>query len=288
MKQFVITDKITVYSENSFNAYMREINKIPLMTPDEEYKVAMEAKNGNTKAMEYLVMANLRFVISVAKQYTDKDNKIEDLINEGNIGLVIAAQRFDPTKGFKFISYAVWWIRRGIQEYKNTVNTVIRKPSNRVIVLHKYKDVKSNLEVILEREPTKEEVITAMGEIKEFDNLNWIAELEHQDVYSLDLELGDDGFSLKDTICSVSDSEIKENVEEIKFKLSVLLNKLKPREKTIIQMVFGLNGYTPMTLQEIGAELEITREAVRQIKNKSLFKLKIHATRMNLNFNEIM
>jgi len=284
MKQLNISQgKITSYNENSFKTYMREINEIPLMTPDEEFKVGMEACSGNKEALDYLISANLRFVISVAKQYVDKKNTIEDLVNEGNFGLVTAAKKFDPTRGFKFISYGVWWVRRAIQEYKNGTNDFIRKPSNRVIALNKYREIKNKLESVLEREPTKEEILESMVG---FDNLNIITILEHQEVCSLDKELGEDGFSLKDTIFEISNQEVKDGKADSKYKIDNLLGKIKPREKMVIEMSYGLTGQQPMTLQEIGDIIGLTREAVRQIKTKALYKLKINVGRFNISFDD--
>lgn len=285
MKQISITKgKITTYNEDSFKTYMREVNEIPLMTPEEEFKVALEAQRGNEDALNYLIKANLRFVISVAKQYVDKNHLIEDLVNEGNLGLITAANRFDPTKGFKFISYAVWWIRRSIQKYKNGIGDFIRKPSNRVTALNKFKEVKTILESTLEREPTKEEIIDAM---EGFDNLELVAELEFQEICSLDNEIGEDGFSLKDTIFEIWDVQIKEDKDDTKYKMDVLFSKINPREKQVIELSYGLTGRQPMTLQEIGEILDLTREAVRQIKNKALLKLQKNAKRLNMSFNDL-
>jgi len=285
MKQLVVSSKITSYSENSFKTYMKEVSKYPIMTPEEEFKVACEARDGNQDALLYLINANLRFVISVAKQYADKKYHIEDLVNEGNFGLIIAAQRFDPTRGFKFISYAVWWIRRSIQEYKNGVAEFIKKPSNRMTALNKYREIKSTLELALEREPTKEEIVEAFDD---FINLDVIAELDFQEVCSIDREINDEGFCLKDTIIGSEKTDLASDKSHIKFRMSALLNKLKPRELAIIEMSYGLTGGLPMTLQEIGDTMDLTREAVRQIKKKALFKLKINARRSNISFNDFV
>lgn len=285
MKKLIITKgKITAFNEMSFKTYMKEVDKIPVLTPENEFKVAMEATNGNEDALELLVISNLKFVISVAKQYTDKNNRIEDLVNEGNLGLIIAAHKFDPTKGFKFISYGVWWIRRSIQEFKNGSGQFIRKPNNRISKLYKYREIKNSLELRLEREPTKEEIIDAMDET---GDLETIAQLDIQEVCSLDKQLGEDGFSLKDTIedgALPTDNKLMK--EGVNAKMDVLLGKLTDVERTIVEMSYGLEDYPPMTLQEIGDVLNITREGVRQKRKKALFKLKVNAIKFKLSFDE--
>jgi RNA polymerase primary sigma factor len=280
MKQLTIASRITSYDENSFKRYLNDVDRIPLMTPDEESKVAFEAQRGNEEALVYLINANLRFVISVAKQYVDKNNKIEDLVNEGNIGLIIAARKFDPSKGFKFISYAVWWIRRTIQEYKFGAGDFIRKPTNRITTYNKYKETKSLLECVLEREPTKEEIIDGMKGY----NIELVDESEYQEVQSLDKEIGEDGFCLKDIIINGNNINDEHNNEDIKHKMDLLLTKITPREREIIELSYGLTGTHSMTLEEIGEKINLTREGVRQIKNKALFKLKMMAYKMDIDF----
>jgi len=283
MKKLTIGEKITTYNEESFRSYMKEINEFPLMTSEEEFKVASEARKGNKEALAYLINSNLRFVISVAKQYVDKNHPIEDLVNEGNIGLIIAAQRFEPNKGFKFISYAVWWIRRYIQEYKNGTGEFIRKPSNKLNALNKFKDVKNSLHATLEREPTIEEVLEVLNDKK---ILNIVAEIEHQEVCSLDREINEDGFSLLDNIPSSEKTDAKYDELYTQHKITTLLSKLKPKELKVIEMSYGLKGDPPMTLQEIGNIMGLTREAVRQIKNKALFSLKIYANQLGISFDD--
>lgn len=273
--------KITNYTETSFKTYMKEVNKIALMKPDEEFKVGMEAMNGNEDALMYLIKANLRFVISVAKQYTNKNHPIEDLVNEGNIGLIIAAQRFDPTKGFKFITYAVWWIRRTIQEYKNGSSEFIKKPNNHLIILNKVNNVKNRLENELEREPTNDEIIDAMDGL---DNLDMVSYISQQNVQSLDKEIGEDGFSLNDVIYNKSNIQIKEDKDELKYKINKMLNKLNSTERKVIELSYGLSGEQPMSLQEIGNIVNRTRESVRQVKLKALYKLKRNTKKHGLNF----
>jgi len=283
MKKLTIGEKITTYNEESFRSYMKEINEFPLMTSEEEFKVASEARKGNKEALAYLINSNLRFVISVAKQYVDKNHPIEDLVNEGNIGLIIAAQRFEPNKGFKFISYAVWWIRRYIQEYKNGTGEFIRKPSNKLNALNKFKDVKNSLHATLEREPTIEEVLEVLNDKK---ILNIVAEIEHQEVCSLDREINEDEFSLLDNIPSSEKTDAKYDELYTQHKITTLLSKLKPKELKVIEMSYGLKGDPPMTLQEIGNIMGLTREAVRQIKNKALFSLKIYANQLGISFDD--
>lgn len=285
MKNLSITKgKITIYNYESFKTYMREVNETPLMTPDEEFKVGIEAKKGDKKALDYLVKANLRFVISVAKQYVDNRHGIEDLVNEGNIGLIIAAERFDPTKGFKFISYAVWWVRRTIQEYKHGCGEFIKKPSNRVAALNKYREIKNILEKRLEREPSKEEIFDAIEGLEDNDIFS---DLLNQEVCSLDKPIGEDGFSLIDTIANSCDVKIKNDEDDIKHKTYNLLSKLKPRERQVLELSFGLHDRKPMTLQEIGDILDLTREGVRQIKTKALLKLRGSVKRKKITLNNI-
>lgn len=279
------SEKITSFDEESFRIYMKEINAYPVMTPEEEYKVGMEAKSGNERALEYLIKSNLRFVISVAKQYVDTNNKLPDLVNQGNLGLITAAQRFDPTKGFKFISYAVWWIRRSIQDYKTSTSPLIRRPTNRISALNKYRETKSMLEGILEREPSKDEIIDAMDNIP---NLDLVASLDLEEILSLDKTIGEDGFSLKDVIITKNDIQSKQDKDYLQIKMGGFLSQLKPKSRVVIELSYGLTSAKPMTLQEIGDVMDLTREAVRQIKTKALFKLKSYARRNSINLNDFL
>jgi RNA polymerase primary sigma factor len=187
MKPLLITEKITSRETDSFNKYLRDIDAIPMLSVDEEYETALEAAKGDKEAIDKLVRSNLRFVVSVAKQYDNPEVKLEDLVNEGNMGLMRAAERFDPSRGFKFISYAVWWIRNRILEYLTKHSRLIKLPSNRVVHLNKMYEIVSNLEQEIERKASHNEIIEALEEA-EFTEGDIIFFLEMADNRTLSLD----------------------------------------------------------------------------------------------------
>lgn len=276
-------EKNTLFNEQSFRIYMTEISKYPILSTEEEYKVACEAKKGNSEAIDYLIKSNLRFVISVAKQYVEDSFQIEDLVNEGNLGLITAATRFDPTKGFKFISYAVWWIRRSIQEFKSG-QQFIKIPPNKLSFMNKFAETKCMLEVKLGYEPSYQDVIDNIENIENFGNIKMTDKFNFT---SMDKEIGSEGFSLKDILYGDNNPlDVGFKKEDIKYKMSKLLSELSERDAMIIKMAYGIGFENPMSLQEIGDSIGLTREAVRQIKNKVLIKLKITARRSNITIGD--
>lgn len=278
MKQLKITNKITNRDSNSIKAYLVEIGKIDLLTEEEELDLAQRSKKGDKVAREKLINANLRFVVSVAKQYQNQGMPLDDLICEGNIGLIKAAERFDSTKGFKFISYAVWWIRQSVLAALADNSRIVRLPSNQISKLYKIGKISETFEQQNQREPTKDE----LAELMEDDpyKISHILSMKGRHS-SLDAPIKndskDDSFSLYDVISSDEQSNIEEIMsnESMKSDIEESLNSLKTvRQKEIICMYFGVSGYPAMTLEEIGEYFELTRERVRQIKDTAIRSLR--------------
>ena len=280
MRQLKIAKQVTNRESKSLGSYLAEVSRIsgPL-TSEEEVVLANRIKNGDESAIVELVTANLRFVISVAKQYTWSHAPLGDLINEGNLGLITAARRFDPTRGFKFISYAVWWIRQQINAYLNESGRLMRIPLNKVGLLSKIRKSSGSLEQALGREPTSEEIAQSMIGTKYELNDSEIDALLALDKFpiSIDAPVGEDSdYKLSDML-SDSDSSATESLihsSDQKIKISSMLVHLTTRERDIVVKFFGLEGNPAESLEEIGTALELTRERVRQIKEKSIRKLK--------------
>jgi RNA polymerase primary sigma factor len=275
MKALKINQKITSRENSSFIQYMREVSEIPMLTPDQEADLAIKAVNGDEAAAEKLVKSNLRFVISVAKQYaTDKIN-LEDLVNEGNIGLIKAVEKFDPNKGYKFISFAVWWVRKIIMEYVSNYGKTVRIPANRINELSKLNKYIASVEQKTCHKADIQEVISEFGKELSVDDLSLLDGLNNFSIDSLDREIGSEeggGTSVSDLMYDEDDNKTDYLLGEtdIKSEINAALSTLKPRNKKIMEMLFGLNGYHPMTLQEVGDEVGLTREMIRQVKEKSL------------------
>jgi len=264
--------------EGSLDQYLREISQYPLISRDDEVDLAKLIKTGCQDSLDKLVRSNLRFVVSVAKKYQNQGVSLSDLINEGNLGLIRAAHKFDETKGIKFISYAVWWIRQAILQALAEQSRIVRVPLNRAGTLHRIGKRSSALQQELGREPTVEEIAEGM-DISEDEVAKTLS--ISQSHLSLDAPLtpGEDNKLLDylpDTQNPGPDDEtferaLSESVEEV-------LSTLKEREAKILRLYFGLDGKEPMTLEEIGSMMGITRERVRQIKEKALARLR-HASR---------
>ncbi len=275
MKALKINQKITSRENSSFIQYMREVSEIPMLTPDQEADLAIKAVNGDEAAAEKLVKSNLRFVISVAKQYaTDKIN-LEDLVNEGNIGLIKAVEKFDPNKGYKFISFAVWWVRKIIMEYVSNYGKTVRIPANRINELSKLNKYIASVEQKTCHKADIQEVIAEFGKELSVDDLSLLDGLNNFSIDSLDREISSEegsGTSVSDLMYDEDDNKTDYLLGEtdIKSEINAALSTLKPRNKKIMEMLFGLNGYNPMTLQEVGDEVGLTREMIRQVKEKSL------------------
>ncbi|MBN2790014.1 MAG: sigma-70 family RNA polymerase sigma factor [Candidatus Delongbacteria bacterium] len=265
-------------SNKSLNEYLKEISRENLLTAAQEVELTKIMRNNkgikSQRAKDKMVKCNLRFVVSVAKQYKNQGLSFNDLINEGNLGLIKAASRFDETKGYKFISYAVWWIRQSILQALAEQSRVVRLPSNKISVLNKIHKTRSRLQNKYEREPTVEEIAGIM-DVSEEEVYNTLKiSGQHLSIDS-PIKDGEDNRLidvLKSDQSPMPDSDLTD------FSLSVeierALETLSPREKEVITMYFGIERYEPLTLEEIGQELNLTRERIRQIKEKALHRLR--------------
>ena len=279
MRQLKISKSITNRELESLDKYLADIARENMVTPEEEVILAQRIKAGDDIALERLVRANLRFVVSVAKQYQNQGLSLPDLINEGNVGLIKAAQRFDETKGFKFISYAVWWIRQSILQAIAEQSRMVRLPLNQVGALSKIKKTSTRLEQLYHRQPTVKEIAEEldMPEHKVTAAMRMNAKEVSMDAPISD----DDDMSLIDTIITEGYSSTDENIirkfdgTEIRRSMSILTDK----EREIINLYFGIDVSHNYTLEEIAYRLDLTRERVRQIKDKALKKLKQHPNR---------
>lgn len=264
--------------DRSLDLYLREIGETPLITADEEVELAKKIKLGDQSALEKLTKANLRFVVSVAKQYQNQGLSLADLINEGNIGLIKAAKRFDETRGFKFISYAVWWIRQAILQALAEQSRIVRLPLNRVGTLHKIGKISSSLEQEYGREPSPDEIAKelALSAVEVTDTLkisNSHLSLDAPFSVSEDNSLMD---VLEDEFQPAPDEALLD--ESLRLEIERALDTLSPREAEVINLYFGLSQEKALTLEEIGARFSLTRERVRQIKEKAIRRLR-HASR---------
>ena len=274
MRQLKIAKQVTNRDTQSLDKYLQEIGKMPMISVDEEVVLAVKIKAGDQRALERLVNANLRFVVSVAKQYQNQGLSLPDLINEGNVGLIKAARRFDETRGFKFISYAVWWIRQAILQALAEQARIVRLPLNKIGNINKINRMFSDLEQKNEREPTAEEIGEALGLGKEDVREGLNSSLKH---LSMDAPIseGEEG-SMIDLMRSEHIPNPDESLiyESLRKEIERTLATLTPRESDVIRLFFGLDGRPAMTLEEIGEQFELTRERVRQIKEKALRRLK--------------
>ena len=278
MRQLKISKQITNRESQSLDKYLQEIGKVDLLTPDEEVELAKRIKEGDQIALEKLTKANLRFVVSVAKQYQNQGLSLGDLINEGNLGLIKAAQRFDETRGFKFISYAVWWIRQSILQALAEQSRIVRLPLNRVGSLNKISKTFSELEQKFEREPSPEE----LADVLEVTTAEVVDTMKISGRHvSMDAPFvqGEEN-SLLDVL--ENDTEEKPDqglmTDSLRREVQRALSTLTQRESDVIALYFGLNGEHAMTLEEIGEKFNLTRERVRQIKEKAIRRLR-HTSR---------
>jgi RNA polymerase primary sigma factor len=282
MRQLKITKSITNRESASLDKYLQEIGREELITADEEVALAKKIQEGDESALEKLTKANLRFVVSVAKQYQNQVLTLPDLINEGNLGLIKAARRFDHSRGFKFISYAVWWIRQSILQALAEQSRIVRLPLNQVGSLNKLNKTFSRLEQQFEREPLPEE----LSEILDLpmDKVKDTMQLSGKHI-SVDAPFanGDDNNSLLDVLVNHDSPRADKMLimESLKREIERSLSTLNEREKEVIKLFFGLDVPHPLTLEEIGAKFDLTRERVRQIKEKAIRRLR-HTSRSKL------
>jgi len=264
--------------DRSLDLYLREIGETALINAEEEVRLARRIKQGDKSALDKLTKANLRFVVSVAKQYQNQGLSLADLINEGNIGLIKAAKRFDETRGFKFISYAVWWIRQAILQALAEQSRIVRLPLNRVGTLHKIGKISSRLEQSLGREASPEEIAKVLelseGEVSDTLKIS-------NSHLSLDAPFST---SEDNSLIDILEDEFQPSPDEallsasLRVEIEKALDSLTPREAEVINLYFGLNSEKALTLEEIGARFSLTRERVRQIKEKAIRRLR-HASR---------
>jgi RNA polymerase primary sigma factor len=282
MRQLKITQSITNRADKSLEKYLSDISKEEMITIEEETILARKIRNGDQDALQKLTKANLRFVVSVAKQYQNQGLPLIDIINEGNVGLIKAAKKFDETRGFKFISYAVWWIRQSILEALSEKSRIIRIPLNQVGVLGKINKTVCKLEQDLERMPTHEEISAALNILECKVSETITASLKSS---SIDAPLGgnEESSSMLEVLVN-NDSPLADRMliqESLKIEIERSLSTLDSRSKDVIKMFYGIDHICPISLDEIGHKLEISRERARQIKEKSIKKLRV-STRSKL------
>jgi RNA polymerase primary sigma factor len=275
MRQLKITKSITNRESQSLERYLQEIGKVNLLTIDEEVDLAIKIKQGDQVALEKLTKANLRFVVSVAKQYQNQGLTLSDLINEGNLGLIKAAQRFDETRGFKFISYAVWWIRQSILQALAEQSRIIRLPLNKVGSLSKIQKVFSRLEQEFEREPSAVELADEL-EINSKEVSSTLRVAARHVSLSAPFQKGETGSLLdvlQNTGSQAADREVSYN-QSLSNEIERSLSSLPNRQKEVVKLYFGIGLEQPMSLEDIGLQFSLTRERVRQIKDKAILKLR--------------
>ena len=278
MRQLKISKQITNRESQSLDKYLQEIGKVDLLTPDEEVELAKRIREGDQLALEKLTKANLRFVVSVAKQYQNQGLSLGDLINEGNLGLIKAAQRFDETRGFKFISYAVWWIRQSILQALAEQSRIVRLPLNRVGSLNKISKTFSEIEQKYEREPSPDELADVLDvtTAEVVDTMKISGRHVSMDAPFVQGE--------ENSLLDVLENDTEETPDSglmndsLRKEVQRALSTLTQREADVITLYFGLNGEHSMTLEEIGEKFNLTRERVRQIKEKAIRRLR-HTSR---------
>ncbi len=281
MRQLKITKQVTNRETASLDKYLQEIGKVELITADEEVALAQRIKQGDQAALEKLTKANLRFVVSVSKQYQNQGLSLPDLINEGNLGLIKAAQRFDETRGFKFISYAVWWIRQSILQALAEQSRIVRLPLNKIGSINKINKAYAQLEQLYEREPNSDEIAHLL-EISENEVKESMKNSGRH--VSMDAPLVQDEDNTMYDVLRSEDNTTPDTgllYESLRKEIERAVSTLTQREADVIRLYFGLNGSHPMTLEEIGEKFDLTRERVRQIKEKAIRRLK-HTSRSKI------
>ena len=273
MRQLKIVKQVTNRDAESLDKYFQEISKIGLITADEEVELALKIKAGNSKALDALVSANLRFVVSVAKQYQGQGLKLSDLINEGNLGLVKAAKRFDETRGFKFISYAVWWIRQAIMQALAEQSRIVRLPLNKIGSINKIKKIYARLEQNEQRMPTHKEIAKQL----EMTEAEVEQSLKNSGRHvSMDAPFKEGEDSNLYNVLQSGDSPRPESqlmVQSLKIEIERALGTLTYKEAKVIKMYYGIGNEAMSSLEEIGEKFDLTRERVRQVKQKAIRRL---------------
>jgi len=275
MRQLKISNKITKRESISLDKYLNDIGRIDLLGPDEEIVLARKIKEGDTQALERLTSANLRFVVSVAKQYQNQGLSLSDLINEGNVGLLKAARRYDETKGFKFISYAVWWIRQSILQAIVEYSRIVRLPVNKVTIYNKVTKAQQAFIQEFEREPSVEE-LSELLDIEENVILDALTTSANYVEFDAPVSSDDGDTSYLDLFVRENEEQPDDKVmaESLLKDICAGLNFLSPRETEVLKAYFGLEGKQPMHLEEIGEMFGLTRERVRQIKERAIRRLR--------------
>ncbi|MCE2711352.1 MAG: sigma-70 family RNA polymerase sigma factor [Cryomorphaceae bacterium] len=283
MRQLKITKQVTNRETASLDKYLQEIGRVDLITADEEVELARRIREGDRRALERLTKANLRFVVSVSKQYQNQGLALPDLINEGNLGLIKAAERFDETRGFKFISYAVWWIRQSILQALAEQARIVRLPLNKIGTINKINKAFSELEQKFERPPSAEELAEFLQCTPEDVKQSLANNGRHVSMDAPLVEGDESSSSMYDVLPNDSlPGPEKELVSEsLRKDIDRSLSTLTSREGDVVRLYYGLNGKHPMTLEEIGERFDLTRERVRQIKEKAIRRLK-HTSRSRM------
>jgi RNA polymerase primary sigma factor len=282
MRQLRIGQSITLRESPSLERYLQDISKVPMISAEEEVRLADLIRKGDQTALEQLTKANLRFVVSVAKQYQHQGLSLSDLINEGNLGLIRAAKRFDETKGFRFISYAVWWIRQSILQALADQSRIVRIPLNRVGIRNKIAKAAQYLEQDFEREPTAEEISEYLE--MDLEEVSSTINLANRHL-SIDSPVGEDGEGtmidvMENKEADAADHEFQN--ESMHFEIELALRSLPEKQQKVIRCLYGIGMDMPMGMEDIGVECNLTRERVRQIRDKALEALRITANTMRL------
>ncbi len=283
MRQLKIIKQVTNRENASLDKYLQEIGRVDLITADEEVQLAKRIKAGDRKALEILTKANLRFVVSVAKQYQNQGLSLPDLINEGNVGLIKAAERFDETRGFKFISYAVWWIRQAVLQALAEQARIVRLPLNKIGTINKINKAYSELEQRFERPPSIDELAEELECSIEDVRQSMANNGRHTSMDAPLLEGDESSSSMYDVLPNDSLPSPEKNlvIDSLRTDIDRSLNTLTFREADVLRFFYGLDGKNPLTLEEIGQMFDLTRERVRQIKEKAIRRMK-HASRSKM------
>ena len=274
MKNLQIKSQITPRTSKTLDTYLKDIAQLPLLSLEEEFCLAQRIHAGDERALDRMVQGNLRFVVSVAKNYQNMGLDLEDLISAGNMGLVTAAKRFDETRGFKFCSYAVWWIRQAILQAISKEGRTVALPANQLNLLSKIGRETARLEQELQRTPTRAELVERLEANEE--HVNWLMQTSERPL-SLDAPLQSDGEVMRiDTIADTSSARTDDTLmqESLRNEIADVLSRLPDNERNIIRMSFGIDHPHPCSLDEIAMQMKLTRERVRQLQNKALLRLK--------------